>query len=66
MSLNLRFLADSIPSALTILSVTCWLTIAIKPFLVFAAAPNGFVGAVAALWIMGAPFDSCPFWALPA
>jgi hypothetical protein len=29
---------------------------AVKPFLVFAAVPFGAVGALAALWIMGAPF----------
>jgi multidrug efflux pump subunit AcrB len=34
---------------------------AIKPFLVFAAAPYGIVGAVAALWIMGTPFGFMAF-----
>jgi multidrug efflux pump subunit AcrB len=34
---------------------------AIKPFLVFAAAPYGVVGAVAALWIMGTPFGFMAF-----
>jgi len=34
---------------------------AIKPLLVFAAAPYGVVGAVAALWIMGTPFGFMAF-----
>jgi len=34
---------------------------AIKPFLVFAAIPYGMVGAVAALWVMGAPFGFMAF-----
>ena len=34
---------------------------AVKPFLVFAAAPYGVVGAVAALWIMGTPFGFMAF-----
>jgi multidrug efflux pump subunit AcrB len=34
---------------------------AIKPFLVFAAIPYGIVGALAALWIMGAPFGFTAF-----
>ncbi len=34
---------------------------AIKPFLVFAAIPYGMVGAVAALWLMGAPFGFMAF-----
>jgi multidrug efflux pump subunit AcrB len=34
---------------------------AIKPFIVFAAVPFGMVGAVAALWIMGAPFGFMAF-----
>jgi multidrug efflux pump subunit AcrB len=34
---------------------------AIKPFLVFAAIPYGFTGALAALWIMGAPFGFTAF-----
>jgi multidrug efflux pump subunit AcrB len=34
---------------------------AIKPFLVFAAIPYGVVGAVAALWIMRAPFGFMAF-----
>jgi multidrug efflux pump len=34
---------------------------AIKPFIVFAAIPYGIVGALAALWIMGAPFGFTGF-----
>lgn len=34
---------------------------AIKPFIVFAAIPYGMVGALAALWIMGAPFGFMAF-----
>jgi multidrug efflux pump subunit AcrB len=34
---------------------------AIKPILVFAAIPFGMVGALAALWIMGAPFGFTAF-----
>jgi multidrug efflux pump subunit AcrB len=34
---------------------------AVKPLLVFAAAPYGVVGAVAALWIMGTPFGFMAF-----
>jgi multidrug efflux pump subunit AcrB len=34
---------------------------ALKPLLVFAAAPYGVVGAVAALWIMGTPFGFMAF-----
>jgi multidrug efflux pump subunit AcrB len=34
---------------------------AIKPFIVFAAIPYGMVGAVTALWIMGAPFGFMAF-----
>ena len=34
---------------------------AVKPMLVFAAAPYGVVGAVAALWIMGTPFGFMAF-----
>jgi len=34
---------------------------AVKPFLVFAAAPYGVVGAVAGLWIMGTPFGFMAF-----
>jgi Cation/multidrug efflux pump len=34
---------------------------AIKPFIVFAAIPYGIVGAIGALWIMGAPFGFMAF-----
>src|SRR5690349_15173512 len=34
---------------------------AIKPFIVFAAVPYGMVGALGALWIMGAPFGFMAF-----
>jgi multidrug efflux pump subunit AcrB len=34
---------------------------AIKPFIVFAAIPYGIVGALAMLWIMGAPFGFMAF-----
>jgi multidrug efflux pump subunit AcrB len=34
---------------------------AVKPLLVFAAAPYGIVGAIAALWIMGTPFGFMAF-----
>jgi multidrug efflux pump len=34
---------------------------AIKPLIVFAAIPFGMVGALAALWIMGAPFGFMAF-----
>jgi multidrug efflux pump subunit AcrB len=34
---------------------------AVKPFLVFAAIPYGIVGALGALWIMGAPFGFTGF-----
>ena len=34
---------------------------AIKPFIVFAAAPFGMVGALAALWIMGQPIGFMAF-----
>jgi multidrug efflux pump len=34
---------------------------AVKPLLVFAAAPYGVVGAIAALWIMGVPFGFMAF-----
>ncbi|RPI27563.1 MAG: efflux RND transporter permease subunit [Acidobacteria bacterium] len=34
---------------------------AVKPLIVFAAIPSGMVGAVGALWIMGAPFGFMAF-----
>jgi multidrug efflux pump subunit AcrB len=37
---------------------------AIKPFLVFAAIPFGWVGGLAGLWVMGAPFGFTGFLGL--
>jgi multidrug efflux pump subunit AcrB len=34
---------------------------AVKPFIVFAAVPYGAVGALLALWVMGAPFGFMGF-----
>ena len=34
---------------------------ALKPFIVFAAVPYGMVGAIVALWVMGAPFGFMAF-----
>ena len=34
---------------------------AVKPFIVFAAVPYGMVGALFALWVMGAPFGFMAF-----
>jgi multidrug efflux pump subunit AcrB len=34
---------------------------AVKPWIVFGAIPYGMVGAVAALWVMGAPFGFMAF-----
>jgi len=34
----------------------------VKPLLVFAAAPYGVVGAVAALWLMKTPFRFMASW----
>jgi multidrug efflux pump subunit AcrB len=34
---------------------------AVKPFIVFAAVPFGSIGALAALWLMGAPFGFMGF-----
>src|SRR5262245_34344077 len=34
---------------------------AVKPFIVFAAVPYGMVGALVALWVMGAPFGFMAF-----
>lgn len=34
---------------------------AVKPFIVFAAIPYGIAGALAALWLMGAPFGFMAF-----
>jgi multidrug efflux pump subunit AcrB len=43
------------------LALVCQFKNAIKPFIVFAAVPFGMVGALAALWIMGAPFGFMAF-----
>jgi len=37
---------------------------AVKPWIVFGAIPYGMVGAVAALWVMGAPFGFMAFLGL--
>jgi multidrug efflux pump subunit AcrB len=47
--------------ALIYLALTFQFKNAIKPFIVFAAIPYGVVGAVAAIWIMGAPFGFMGF-----
>lgn len=40
---------------------------AVKPLIVFAAIPYGFVGAFASLWVPWTrPSGSWPFWAWPA
>jgi len=46
------------------LALVCQFKNAIKPFIVFAAVPFGMVGALAALWIMGAPFGFMAFGGL--
>lgn len=43
------------------LALVCQFKNAIKPFIVFAAVPFGMVGALAALWIMEAPFGFMAF-----
>lgn len=59
------FLDLAIVMAISILAIFGALVMqfknAIKPFLVFAAIPYGMVGALAALWIMGAPFGFMAF-----
>lgn len=59
------FLELAIVMAISILAIFAALVMqfknAIKPFLVFAAIPYGMVGALAALWIMGAPFGFMAF-----
>ena len=47
--------------SLIFLALVCQFNSAIKPLLVFAAAPYGVVGALAALWIMGTPFGFMAF-----
>jgi multidrug efflux pump subunit AcrB len=50
-----------ISSAAIFLALSFQFKSAIKPFIVFAAVPYGAVGALAALWIMGAPFGFMAF-----
>jgi multidrug efflux pump subunit AcrB len=50
-----------ISSAAIFLALTFQFKSAIKPFIVFAAVPYGAVGALIALWIMGAPFGFMAF-----
>jgi len=47
--------------ALIFLALLFQFNSAVKPLLVFAAAPYGIVGAIAALWIMGTPFGFMAF-----
>ena len=47
--------------ALIFLALLFQFNSAVKPLLVFAAAPYGVVGAIAALWIMGTPFGFMAF-----
>ena len=50
-----------ISSAAIFLALAFQFKSAIKPFIVFAAVPYGAVGALLALWIMGAPFGFMAF-----
>lgn len=50
-----------ISSAAIFLALTFQFKNAVKPFIVFAAVPYGAVGALIALWIMGAPFGFMAF-----
>ncbi len=50
-----------ISSAAIFLALTFQFKSAIKPFIVFAAVPYGAVGALTALWVMGAPFGFMAF-----
>ncbi|MBV8807391.1 MAG: efflux RND transporter permease subunit [Acidobacteriaceae bacterium] len=50
-----------ISSAAIFLALAFQFNSAIKPFIVFAAVPYGAVGALTALWIMGAPFGFMAF-----
>ena len=51
--------------AVSVLAIYLALTVqfrnALKPFIVLAAVPYGMMGALAALWIMGAPFGFMAF-----
>ncbi len=51
----------AISSAAIFLALAFQFKSAIKPFIVFAAVPYGAVGALIALWIMGAPFGFMAF-----
>ena len=51
----------AISVALIFLALAFQFNSAIKPMIVFAAVPFGAVGALAALWIMGAPFGFMGF-----
>jgi multidrug efflux pump len=51
----------AISSAAIFLALAFQFKNAIKPFIVFAAVPYGAVGALFALWIMGAPFGFMAF-----
>jgi multidrug efflux pump subunit AcrB len=50
-----------ISSAAIFIALTFQFKSAVKPFIVFAAVPYGAVGALVALWIMGAPFGFMAF-----
>jgi multidrug efflux pump subunit AcrB len=50
-----------ISSAAIFLALAFQFQSAVKPFIVFAAVPFGAVGALIALWIMGAPFGFMAF-----
>lgn len=50
-----------ISSAAIFLALAFQFKSAVKPFIVFAAVPYGAVGALLALWIMGAPFGFMAF-----
>ncbi|MFL6352003.1 MAG: efflux RND transporter permease subunit [Bryobacteraceae bacterium] len=50
-----------ISSAAIFLALAFQFNSAVKPFIVFAAVPYGAVGALVALWIMGAPFGFMAF-----
>jgi len=47
--------------ALIFLALAVQFQNAVKPILVFGAIPYGMVGAIAALWVMGAPFGFMAF-----
>ena len=51
----------AISVALIFLALLFQFNSAVKPLLVFAAAPYGIAGAIAALWVMGTPFGFMAF-----